>query len=57
EKLESELSDPELFNKDPGRFQKVSDRLAAARSELEEAEMVWLEIEAMKEELEKASGA
>lgn len=57
EKLESELSDPELFNKDPGRFQKVSDRLAAARSELDEAEMVWLEIEAMKEELEKASGA
>ena len=57
DKLERELSDPELFNTDPGRFQKVSDRLAAARTELEEAELVWLEIEAMKEELEKASGA
>ncbi|WP_269402691.1 ABC-F family ATP-binding cassette domain-containing protein [Henriciella marina] len=57
EKLESELSDPDLFNKDPGRFQKVSDRLAAARTELEEAEMVWLEIEAMKEELEKGAQA
>jgi len=57
EKLESELSDPDLFNKDPGRFQKISDRLAAARTELEEAEMVWLEIEAMKEELEKGAQA
>ena len=57
ENLESELSDPDLFNKDPGRFQKISDRLAAARTELEEAEMVWLEIEAMKEELEKGAQA
>lgn len=57
EKLEAELSDPELFNSDPARFSKISDRLAAARGELEQAESDWLEIEARKEELEKANQA
>ena len=51
------LSDPELFNSDPARFSKISDRLAAARGELEQAESDWLEIEARKEELEKANQA
>lgn len=57
ERLEKDLSDADLFNKDPARFQKLSDRLAAARGELEQAEMDWLEIEALKEELDKAGQA
>jgi ATP-binding cassette subfamily F protein uup len=57
ERLGKDLSDPDLFNKDPARFQKLSDRLAAARGELEQAEMDWLEIEALKEQLEKAGQA
>lgn len=54
EKLEADLADPALYSSDPGKFQKLSQRLEAARAELEAAEEAWLEIEALKEEL--ASG-
>ncbi|WP_084397834.1 ABC-F family ATP-binding cassette domain-containing protein [Henriciella aquimarina] len=51
EELEAQLADPELFNADPEKFQAVSDRLVAARGELEQAEEDWLAIEALKEEM------
>ncbi len=50
--LEAELSNPNLFNDDPKAFQAKSERLSAARSELEEAELEWLELEEKREAIE-----
>lgn len=50
--LETDLADPNLFNADPGAFQAKSDRLAAAKTEIEQAEEDWLEIEARREALD-----
>jgi len=52
--LEAKLADPDLFTKDPDSFQKTSERLAAAQAELDAAETQWLELEEMREDLEKA---
>ncbi|MBI3444852.1 MAG: ATP-binding cassette domain-containing protein [Magnetospirillum sp.] len=49
-KLESELGDPALYAKDAARFQKLAARAEAARAELDEAEVRWLELEAKREE-------
>ena len=49
--LESKLSDPNLFNDNPDEFQRINARLEAARTELEQAEMDWMEIEEKKEAL------
>lgn len=49
--LESELSDPTLFNDDPDKFHRINTRLEAARAELEQAELDWMEIEEKKEDL------
>lgn len=46
------LADPELFKKDPAKFQKEADGLAAAETDLAEAEERWLELEMLREELE-----
>ena len=52
EALETEMADPNLFTKDAARFQKVSETLEARRTELEEAEMEWLELEEKRESLQ-----
>ena len=51
EKLETEMADPNLFTKNPDKFQKASDRLAQVVSDIEASEERWLELEMMVEEL------
>jgi ATP-binding cassette subfamily F protein uup len=51
-RLNATLSDAGLYARDPGAFQKATARLAAAGSELSAAEDRWLELEALREELE-----
>lgn len=41
------LQDADLYQRDTGLFFKASERLEAAKSELEHAEMRWLELEEM----------
>jgi ABC transport system ATP-binding/permease protein len=49
--LEVQLSDANLFARDPNTFQKASLRHAAAAQELAQAEEQWLELEILKESL------
>ncbi|MDR3435780.1 ATP-binding cassette domain-containing protein [Telmatospirillum sp.] len=49
--LETSLTDPALYSRDPKRFATVSERLMAARHELAAAEERWLELEMKREEL------
>ncbi|MEM9377714.1 MAG: ABC transporter ATP-binding protein, partial [Pseudomonadota bacterium] len=49
--LEKDLSNPNLFNDDPDEFHRINARLEAARSELEQAELDWMDIEEKKEAL------
>ena len=49
--LEGKLSDANLFNNNPDEFQRINTRLEAARGELEQAELDWMEIEEKKEAL------
>jgi ATP-binding cassette subfamily F protein uup len=41
---EEVLADPDLFARDPGKFERVMKSLETARSEKEAAEMRWLEL-------------
>jgi ATP-binding cassette subfamily F protein uup len=49
--LEKALADADLYARDPKAFQTKSDRVGAARNELEAAELEWLEIEEKRETL------
>ena len=49
-KLEELLSDPQLFTKQPVKFQKATDALVARQTALSDAEDEWLMLE------EKAAG-
>jgi ATP-binding cassette subfamily F protein uup len=58
EKLESEIAldeealhDPDLFARDPQRFAALTERIARKRAEVEAAELRWLEVAEMAEEL------
>ncbi|MEM9937262.1 MAG: ATP-binding cassette domain-containing protein [Pseudomonadota bacterium] len=51
ERLEQALSDPNLFTDDPDGFQRINQQLEQARSDLDQAEEDWMEIEAKKEAL------
>ncbi|WP_394692951.1 ABC-F family ATP-binding cassette domain-containing protein [Hyphobacterium sp.] len=51
-KLEAELAAPDLFTKNPDRFAAASKQLAAAQEELDAKENQWLELEALREEIE-----
>ncbi len=55
-KLESALADPDLFARDAAKFQKTSDQLQVKQTELAAAEERWLELEALREELEGGRG-
>jgi ATP-binding cassette subfamily F protein uup len=48
------LDDPDLFQKDRRKFHQASDALVKAQMELQEAEDKWLELEALREEIEQA---
>lgn len=52
EELSGELADPSLFQKAPDLFSELSNKLAAAQAELEQAEEHWLELEMKREGLE-----
>lgn len=51
-KVQEILADPELYARDPARFQKAMDALTALQTELHAAEERWLELEMLREELE-----
>jgi ATP-binding cassette subfamily F protein uup len=48
---EEALHDPELFSRDPQRFAELSDRIARHRAEVEAAELRWLEVAELAEQL------
>jgi ATP-binding cassette subfamily F protein uup len=48
------LDDPELYRKDRKRFEAASQAVAVAQQELTAAEDRWLELEVLREEIEKA---
>ena len=51
---EQALHDPDLFARDPTRFAELTERIARHRAEIEAAELRWLEVAEMAEQL--ASG-
>lgn len=51
-KVQEILADPELYARDPARFQKAMDALTTFQGELHAAEERWLELEMLREELE-----
>jgi ABC transport system ATP-binding/permease protein len=54
EKLGDRLADPDLFSRDRDTFEKFTQRLAAAQSELDDAETRWLELEEKRDLIEKS---
>ena len=52
-KMEKEFSDPDLYTKNAKRFEELSHLLEQKRKDLEAKENEWLELEMLKEELEK----
>ncbi len=50
--LEDELADPELYARDPDRFERTTARLGEVHEALSDAEEQWLELEILREELE-----
>ncbi|WP_374571622.1 ABC-F family ATP-binding cassette domain-containing protein [Phenylobacterium sp.] len=50
--LEAELADPALYARDPARFERVSQALEAARTQLSDGEEEWLALEERREALE-----
>lgn len=51
EKLEALLSDPDLYARDPKKFEKATEALSTRRAALDAAEMEWLELEELREAL------
>ena len=52
--METALADPELYAKDPKRFEIVTQSLSSAQADLATAEEEWLELELLREEMEGA---
>jgi len=48
---EAALSDPDLYTRDPDGFAKLSERVARNRADIEAAEVRWLEVAEMAEQL------
>ena len=48
---EEALHDPQLFTRDPKRFAELTERIARHRTEIEAAELRWLEVAEMAEQL------
>ena len=47
------LSNPDLYTRDPEKFDQASQELADKRQLVEDCENKWLEIQLLKEDLEK----
>jgi ATP-binding cassette subfamily F protein uup len=50
--LQTELTDPDLYTRDPARFAKAGQELEAKTKKREQAEEQWLELEMQREMLE-----
>ena len=50
---EAALHDPDLYARDPMRFGELTERIARNRTEIEAAELRWLEVAEMAEALER----
>jgi ATP-binding cassette subfamily F protein uup len=50
-KLEAALEDPTLYSRDPKGFDATMKKLDQLRSDLENGEMEWLELEEKRESL------
>jgi ATP-binding cassette subfamily F protein uup len=50
--LNAALADPDLYARDPARFNVTTQALAAARDELFAAEERWLTLEMLREEID-----
>ena len=50
--IEDQLTQPDLYSKDPKRFNQLAARLEEAKNNLKKAEEEWLDLEAIREELE-----
>ncbi|HET7605884.1 MAG TPA: ATP-binding cassette domain-containing protein [Sphingomicrobium sp.] len=48
---EQALSDPDLYTRDPARFAELTERIARHRADIEAAEVRWLEVAEMLEDL------
>jgi len=48
---EAALSDPDLYSRDPQRFAELTERIARHRADIEAAELRWLEVAEMAEQL------
>jgi ATP-binding cassette subfamily F protein uup len=48
---EDALSDPDLYTRDPDRFAKLTERIARHRADIEAAELRWLEVAELAEQL------
>jgi ATP-binding cassette subfamily F protein uup len=48
---EGALSDPDLYTRDPDKFARLTERIARNRTEIEAAELRWLEVAEMAEAL------
>ena len=53
---EAELSDASLYMRDPDGFANLTDRIARNRAEIEAAEVRWLEVAEMAEQLAQTTG-
>ena len=51
EKLNTALSDPDLYSRDPAMFEKYSKALEGRQALLDKAETRWLELEELKQSL------
>ena len=51
EKLNTALSDPDLYSRDPVTFEKYSKALEGRQALLDKAETRWLELEELKQSL------
>jgi ATP-binding cassette subfamily F protein uup len=47
------MADPDLYARDPKRFADASAKLEKAQAELSASEERWLELEMLREELER----
>jgi ATP-binding cassette subfamily F protein uup len=48
---EEKLHDPDLFSRDPALFTDLTERIARHRAEVEAAELRWLEVAELAEQL------
>lgn len=51
-KVQTVMDDPELFSRDPARFEAATTKLGELQLALNQAEEQWLELEMLREELE-----